>query len=167
MTTSATEQLFAAPDLDWQRVSPAYRTYRRLATLIIYLPPIIACSVALGFFTKWYWGLAILIPGLLFTGWRWYRMDLIASRWGYVEREEDLYITQGVWFRSLTAVPYGRMQAVEVSSGPIERLFHISHVQLITAATLTNAVIPGLPPEEAKRLRDRLTELGQNQAAGL
>jgi membrane protein YdbS with pleckstrin-like domain len=87
--------------------------------------------------------------------------------WGYVEREDDLYITRGVLFRSLVAVPYGRMQLVEVASGPLERAFGLATVTLKTASAETNASIPGLTPDEATRLRDRLTELGEAHASGL
>ena len=87
--------------------------------------------------------------------------------WGYVEREDDLYITHGVWFRTLTAVPYGRMQLVEVQSGPVDRSFGLASVTLKTASPSTDASIPGLEPDEASRLRDRLTELGEAHASGL
>ncbi|MGI3785957.1 MAG: PH domain-containing protein, partial [Janthinobacterium lividum] len=87
--------------------------------------------------------------------------------WGYVEREDDLYITRGVLFRSLVAVPYGRMQLVEVASGPLERSFGLATVTLKTASAETDASIPGLDPAEAARLRDRLTDLGEAQASGL
>ena len=87
--------------------------------------------------------------------------------WGYVEREDDLYITHGVLFRSLVAVPYGRMQLVEVASGPLERAFGLATVTMKTASAETNATIPGLTPDEAARLRDRLTELGEAHASGL
>jgi membrane protein YdbS with pleckstrin-like domain len=40
-------------------------------------------------------------------------------------------------------------------------------VRLHTAAAATDARIPGLEPDEAARLRDRLAELGEAQAAGL
>ena len=59
------------------------------------------------------------------------------------------------------------MQLVEVESGPLERAFGIATVSLKTASVETNATIPGLPPEEAARLRDRLTELGEARASGL
>ena len=67
----------------------------------------------------------------------------------------------------LSVVPYGRMQFVEVTSGPIERLFHLSTVKLHTAAAASDARIPGLEKDEAARLRDRLTELGESMAAGM
>jgi hypothetical protein len=43
----------------------------------------------------------------------------------------------------------------------------LATVSLKTASPETNATIPGLPPEEAARLRDRLTELGEAHASGL
>jgi len=67
----------------------------------------------------------------------------------------------------LSVVPYGRMQFVEVTAGPIERLFNLSTVKLHTAAAASDARIPGLETAEAARLRDRLTELGESMAAGM
>ncbi|HEX4654637.1 MAG TPA: PH domain-containing protein [Mycobacteriales bacterium] len=87
--------------------------------------------------------------------------------WGYAERADDLLIRRGVLVRRLSIVPYGRMQFVDVTAGPVDRLFHLATVQLHTAAAATDARIPGLAVEEAHRLRDRLAALGETQAAGL
>ena len=162
------DELFAPPAYEWKRLSPNYRSLRRLTTLIfvplIFVPPAILVWVL----TDLTWvsllilavGAAILLLrlGLIERTWR---------SWGYVEREDDLYITHGVLFRSLVAVPYGRMQLVEVASGPLERAFGLATVTMKTASAETNASIPGLSPDEATRLRDRLTELGEAHASGL
>jgi hypothetical protein len=87
--------------------------------------------------------------------------------WGYQERHEDLIVARGVMVRRLSVVPYGRMQFVEVTAGPIERLFRLSTVKLHTAAAASDARIPGLESAESARLRDRLTELGESMAAGM
>jgi membrane protein YdbS with pleckstrin-like domain len=87
--------------------------------------------------------------------------------WRYQERHEDLIVARGVMVQRLSVVPYGRMQFVEVTAGPIERLFHLSTVKLHTAAAASDARIPGLEEAEAARLRDRLTELGESMAAGM
>ncbi len=87
--------------------------------------------------------------------------------WRYQERHEDLLVARGVMVQRLSVVPYGRMQFVEVTAGPIERLFHLSTVKLHTAAAASDARIPGLEADEAARLRDRLTELGESMAAGM
>ena len=87
--------------------------------------------------------------------------------WGYLEREEDLEVRRGVMVQRLSVVPYGRMQFVEITAGPVERLFGLSTVKLHTAAAASDARIPGLDPDEAARLRDRLAALGEAKAAGL
>src|SRR3954454_602612 len=162
------EELFAPPGYAWKRPSPKYRSMRILTSLIV--PPIIfpipAVIVGVASGRWWISGLiwaaavVIVIIRLAFVTRSW-------RSWGYVEREDDLYITHGVIFRTLIAVPYGRMQLVEVASGPLERSFGLATVSMKTASPETNATIPGLPPEEAARLRDRLTELGEAHASGL
>ena len=87
--------------------------------------------------------------------------------WGYAEREDDLLVRRGVMFARLSIVPYGRMQFIDVSAGPLERAFGLATVRLHTAAAATDARIPGLERKEAARLRDSLAELGEAQAAGL
>ena len=87
--------------------------------------------------------------------------------WGYAEREDDLLVRRGVMVRKLSIVPYGRMQFIDVTAGPVDRMFKLATVQLHTAAAATDARIPGLTVAEANRLRDRLASLGEAQAAGL
>jgi membrane protein YdbS with pleckstrin-like domain len=87
--------------------------------------------------------------------------------WGYAERADDLLVRRGVMFARLSVVPYGRMQFIDVTAGPLERAFGLATVRLHTAAAATDARIPGLEREDAARLRDRLAELGEAQAAGL
>lgn len=87
--------------------------------------------------------------------------------WMYQERDEDLIVERGVMFRRLSVVPYGRMQFVDVTAGPVERAFRLATVRLHTAAAASDARIPGLERDEAARLRDRLAALGEARAAGL
>lgn len=97
--------------------------------------------------------------------------DVVAERrvraWRYAERAEDLIVKRGVMFRRTSVIPYGRMQYVEVTAGPFERAFGLATVQMHTAAAASDARIPGLPAEEAARLRDQLTSLGESHAMGL
>ena len=106
--------------------------------------------------------------GMLLLGalWSWFLRRRFRA-WRYQERNEDLLVARGVMVQRLSVVPYGRMQFVEVTAGPIERLFQLSTVKLHTAAAASDARIPGLEQAEAARLRDRLTELGESMAAGM
>lgn len=159
--------LFAPPTAEWQRLSPHYRTQRRLGVLIgwpiwFVIPVILTWQ----FVAPWL-GITIIVLGVLWIAWRWRRMDALVKSWGYAELADDLYITRSLWFKRLTAVPYGRMQVVEVEAGPIERALNLATVKLVTASASTDATIPGLPPVEAARLRDRLTELAETRTSGL
>lgn len=113
------------------------------------------------------WVVAPAVVLLALAGFGWWVIGRNARAWGYAERDEDLYIKHGALFRELVAVPYGRMQFVDITAGPLEQLYGIASVRLHTASPRTNARIPGLPAEEAAWLRDRLTDLGESQAAGL
>jgi membrane protein YdbS with pleckstrin-like domain len=114
----------------------------------------------------WVTALVVAIVALAVVGGFLFVRNRFGS-WGYLERHEDLLVRRGVMFQRLSVVPYGRMQFVEVMAGLFERLFGLSTVQLHTAAARSDARIPGLPPEESARLRDRLTSLGEAQAAGM
>ena len=87
--------------------------------------------------------------------------------WGYLERDDDLVVRRGLVFHRLTVVPFGRMQFVDVTAGPVDRLFDLATVQLHTAAAATDARIPGLRSADAAQLRDRLAALGEARASGI
>jgi hypothetical protein len=107
---------------------------------------------------------AVVIAGALAA--LWFARNRFRS-WIYQERDEDLIVERGVLIRRLSVVPYGRMQFVDVSAGPIDRVFRLATVKLHTAAAASDARIPGLERDEAARLRDRLAALGEAKAAGL
>ena len=96
----------------------------------------------------------------------WFARNRFRS-WAYQERDEDLIVERGVLIRRLSVVPYGRMQFVDVTAGPVDRIFRLATVRLHTAAAASDARIPGLERDEAARLRDRLAALGEAKAAGL
>jgi membrane protein YdbS with pleckstrin-like domain len=87
--------------------------------------------------------------------------------WAFCERAEDLLVRRGLMVQRLSLVPYGRMQFVDVSAGPLERSLGLATLRLHTAAAASDARIPGLLRAEAERLRDQLGSLGEAQAAGL
>lgn len=139
---------------------------RRLLLVLWLVPLTVAVGVLLGVFAGGVWAAFALLPltGLL---WGWPMLGRNWRSWRYAERADDLLISRGVLWREETIVPYGRMQLVEVTSGPLERKFGLASLQLHTAAAATDATIPGLTPAEAERLRDRLTQLGEARSAGL
>lgn len=156
---------FEPDDAPWQYVSRTL-IYARLITMSIWLGlPLIALIVLGALTSEWVWiGAAVLLVAMLWSAWVITR-QVTAHAWA--EREDDLVVKRGRIFRSVTVVPYGRMQYVEVQSGPLARAYGIAQVQLHTASPGTDATISGVPESEAARLRDRLTSRGEAQLAGL
>ncbi|GAB3409658.1 PH domain-containing protein [Flindersiella endophytica] len=161
------DTLFAPPGENWQRVSPQLRSLRRTLLLIWLGIGTVAAIMLLGIFLSWLLVIPVLAVAAVGFAWGWVLAGRNWASWGYAERADDLLVTHGVLFKELVVVPYGRMQFVDVTAGPMDRRFGIAKVELHTASTATDAVIPGLTPEEAERLRDRLAALGEARAAGL
>lgn len=90
-----------------------------------------------------------------------------ARAYGYAELEDELLIRSGIMFHGVTVVPYGRMQQVEVGTGPLLKRYGLATIELVTASAGSNASIPGLAIEEAERLREKLTALGEARMEGL
>jgi membrane protein YdbS with pleckstrin-like domain len=161
------DDAFAPPGEPWHPVSPKLATARRI-TLLLVMVPILLIVVVLSAFDDARPVSAILVgAGLVFTGWMWWLIGRRVRSFGYAERTDDLLVTSGIMFRRLVVVPYGRMQLVDITAGPLDRALGVTTVQLHTAAASTNATIPGLPPAEASGLRDRLAALGEQRSAGL
>ena len=153
--------------LTWLRPSPRLLKARRIQVAVITLPvaaiggliggaagtPTIGLIVALVL-------VAVGVAMLWFVGRR-------VAAWGYAERADDLMVRRGVMVRRQSVVPYGRMQFIDVTAGPVERSLGLATVRMHTAAAASDARIPGLERAEASRLRDQLARLGESQAAGL
>ena len=86
---------------------------------------------------------------------------------GYVLREDDLLFRRGIMFERVIAVPYGRLQLVDVTRGPLLRALGLATLKFVTASAATGVNLPGLPEAEAEALRDRLVELGETRRSGL
>ncbi|GAA2606710.1 PH domain-containing protein [Streptomyces axinellae] len=163
------------PDAGWRGVERALLSLRRLVLVSVLLPLAVVLGVVPVFTVGPAWALFALVP-LVVAVWGWGALARNWRSWRYTERAGgtsrtesggDLLISRGVLWQETTVVPYGRMQLVEVTSGPLERRYGLATLQLHTAAATTDASIPGLSPAEAERLRDRLTELGEARSAGL
>ncbi len=157
---------FDPAGLAWTRVSNRLITVRLIGLgITVLVVAVVLLVLSLVVATWWMW--AALLGWLALAA----ALATIVPRqvraWGYAEREDDLLIRHGVLVRSLVVVPYGRMQYVDVQAGPVDRMFGLAKVQLHTASASTDASIPGLPPEEASRLRDRLASRGESRLAGL
>ena len=166
MTTSGPGTLFEPPGVTWTPVSPRLVTARRLVLGVVALVVLVTVLVV-ALLARSPWVLGAAAAWLLLVAWLFWLIGRQVRAIGYAEREDDLLIRGGVMFRSMVVVPYGRMQYVDVQAGPLDRALGLAKVQLHTASPGTDAAIPGLVPEEAARLRERLASRGEARLAGL
>ena len=150
----------------WHPVSTKLITVELIGRISFTLLLLIGLIVGWVLKPYWQWGLGVAAV-VVFGIWRTIVTVRAVRAWGYAERDNDLLVRHGLLIRRLSIVPYARMQYVDVTAGPIERAFRLATVQLHTAAAGSDARVPGLPPAEAARLRDRLTALGEDRAEGL
>lgn len=92
--------------------------------------------------------LAVAVPPLSYARWRYgFLDDLLVMRYGILFVEER-------------AVPVRRMQHVDLSRGPVERLFGLATLVVFTAGNEGSAFrVPGLPVAKAQELRDRIVQM--------
>jgi membrane protein YdbS with pleckstrin-like domain len=105
----------------------------------------------------------VLVTGLIIAAFVPRRVRAI----GYQLRADDFLVRRGIMFQRFAAVPYGRMQLVDINRGPLDRVLGLAELKLVTAASASNVAVPGLPMADAEALRDRLVELAESRRAGL
>jgi uncharacterized protein len=159
-----------APDgeagIVWLRPSPRLLRERRIEVALVTVPLAIvaglaasAASAAAGLGAA----AGAVLAGLIAERF----MARRVAAWGYAERKDDLMVRRGVLVRRQSVIPYGRMQFIDVTAGPLERSLGLATVRMHTAAAASDARIPGLDRPVAAALRDQLASLGEAQAAGL
>lgn len=81
------------------------------------------------------------------------------DRAGYALRDQDVTHRSGVWWHTVTTVPFSRMQHCEISQGPVQHAFGLATLRIFTAGgTSSDLSIDGLLKEEAVRIKDFITE---------
>lgn len=140
-------------------IDPAFLSVLRTQAATAALPPL-AASVAGDFFVQARGGppwlvvaavLAIAIWSVLVAPPRRWR------RWRYAFTGEELHVARGWWTHVHTVVPVRRVQHIDLSQGPLERRHGLATLVLHTAGTEHSRVsLPGLPREEAERIRDKI-----------
>jgi membrane protein YdbS with pleckstrin-like domain len=155
-----------ALDGTWHQISPRYVTSQFVQNaIIIVLVAIAAVVAATAFDQSWVW-----IPAGAFIA-----IDLItlivlprqARALGYMLRADDVVFRRGILWQRMVAVPYGRMQLVDITQGPLDRVFGLSQLKMVTAAAATGVQIPGLTQAAAEALRDTLIEVAETRRTGL
>lgn len=161
-----TQELPQVEQVDWHDMDP--RLMRRLqaeagiatffvVVLIGFLT--IIFSVAFGeneapFSFGALWIIPVIVAVVLFT---WPLLSV--PKRGYAIRDKDILYKAGVFWHTVTAVPFNRIQHVEKSSTPLDRRFELASLQLFTAGGSGGDLkIHGLSAERAEKVRTFILE---------
>jgi uncharacterized protein len=74
-------------------------------------------------------------------------------RWRYQVAADALELRHGVLLHVHSAIPYFRVQHIDVTQGPVERAVGLARLIVHTASAGTDATIPGIAATEAEDLR--------------
>lgn len=97
------------------------------------------------------WALAIW---LAFASFLIVRIFLTFPHKGYAIREKDIVYRKGWLWRSVTTVPFNRVQHCDIKQGLLERQFKLSSLNVYTAGGQnSDLTIPGLDFEMAERYK--------------
>ncbi|MBV7362894.1 PH domain-containing protein [Actinomycetaceae bacterium TAE3-ERU4] len=163
-------EAFSPEGMEFIPVSRKLTNIRYIILHLCFLPLWVGIATMAFFFyeTSFFWVLTTaFVVSLGFYFWLLWLIPRQVSALSYCEGKNELYIRRGIMFRTLTVVPYGRMQFVDLEEGPLARYYGVATVKLHTASAASDAEIDGIPKEEATRLRRKLTELGESLMAGL
>ncbi|MET0784274.1 MAG: PH domain-containing protein [Leifsonia flava] len=162
----STDPRIDLPGIAWKRVSPKYL----VAGLVqLGIAAVIVCGLVAVAWLAWDWtwaGWALPFVAVFFI------ISIVVEprrvrSIGYALRTDDLVFRRGIMFQRFVAVPYGRMQLVDITRGPVSRALGLADLRFVTAAASTAVAIPGLPEADAEELRDQLVTLAESRRAGL
>lgn len=151
----AIENLPGTDELQWQELDPKYKRLRQVQsglTLLVIAVPLVVVTIlanipALPATLIWSQWLVILIALLVWP-------VIAFPKRGYVVRDKDILFRKGIVWRSVTAVPFNRIQHVETSNTPLDRKFGLATLQLFTAGGSSGDLkIDGLEASVAEQLR--------------
>jgi len=150
----------------WHQLSRNY-VWVRLISTVAFLVLVVAAALvgALVLRLTWVWIPAAVV--VVVTVWTLVILPRQARAYGYQLREDDLVFRRGILWQRMVAVPYGRMQLVDITHGPLDRMFTIAQLKLVTAAATTGVTIPGLTQSAAELLRDTLIAVAETRRTGL
>jgi membrane protein YdbS with pleckstrin-like domain len=102
-------------------------------------------------------------PAAVFAGFATLGVTIAVLRyrvWRFEVRGDSLYLERGVLTRVRTVVPFVRIQHVDTSRSPIERVVGLASTVVYTAGSRgADVSVPGLGPGDADDLRERLKRL--------
>src|SRR5690606_397761 len=112
----------------WHQISPKYVWVQLIANgsfLVLVIAAMLVLTLIMN--QPWAW-----IPGGILTvilAWTLAILPRQARAIGYQLRDDDLVFRRGILWQRFVAVPYGRMQLIDITHGPLDRGFGIAQLK--------------------------------------
>ncbi len=163
-------QIPTVSDIEFKKLAPAFKQTEYIGTAILFGFLLIGCFVAFfsipssftfikyGVFVAWafFFSLSMILAGMQY------------ERAGYAIRSHDVVHKHGVWWRTVTTIPFNRMQHCEISQGPIQNLFGLATLRVFTAGgSSSDLSIEGLEHDEARKVKDFIAGKISNKEDGV
>ena len=180
-STHEGEGMVTATEGEWVRAHPSYTKIRLIQVVGLFITLVVVFAALTVMFemmrssdvlpkTTWLSALTGAIAAVLVVWCIWWAA-LLPRRTralGYSLRPNHLMARQGVLFRHVTSIPYGRIQYVDVDSGPLERAHHLVRLTIRTAGvTASKVTLYGIPTECGQQLRELLIRRADERMAAL
>ncbi|MDO5749732.1 MAG: PH domain-containing protein [Rothia sp. (in: high G+C Gram-positive bacteria)] len=111
---------------------------------------------------------AVIIAILLWSAWWMLTLVRRTRALGYCVQPDYLSSRKGLLFRQEVSIPYGRLQYMDIKSGPLERKAGLCRLQIRTAGVAESYItIYGLKFEQAHQLRTLLLERAEERMVEL
>lgn len=144
---------------DLQPVEPGYRSALRARAAVFWLPLFVAALVinAAALADTAFAGALPVAIGLIGLSGIIVAPDRIYKRLGYALDTRLLRTVRGWLFHTDTVVPFVRVQHIDVTRGPLDKMFGTATLVVHTAGTHNSIVtLPGLSPERAAEIREAI-----------
>lgn len=144
---------------DLQPVEPSYRNALRARAAFFWVP-LFLCALVVNMMVLAETPVSGLFPaviGLIGLSGITVAPDRIYKRLGYAIDGRLLRTVRGWLFHTDTVVPFVRVQHIDVTRGPVDKMFGTATLVVHTAGTHNSIItLPGLSPERAAEIRDAI-----------
>lgn len=149
------------PEEGWEPLDPRYLRSRWsgdaiAAAVVLIVSLVLTIALPDDSIPRWIPGAvgAVLLALIALIAW----LQLLEiNRLGYLVRDHDFSFRSGVISRTVTTVPFARIQHVSIDRGPVARAFGLATLSMRTAGSGA-LVVPGVAQETAQRLKNQVAD---------
>lgn len=105
------------------------------------------------------------VAALLWVSWVAWHPSARLRRWRWRLTDLAIELRHGVIVHRHEALPYFRIQQIDIQAGPIDRMLGITSLSVTSASAAGSATLPGIPAETAPDVREELLRRAEGALA--